>query len=283
MTEAQIIAAVRRGARDVGVAQFSDDDVRDQILVAVQMLGLKIEEIDPSFFHRRQSLSSDTYVFAWPSDCAKVIAVWDMDGTAGDITDASNTSPIVITEAAHGRSTGDIIVVHDVGGNTAANGTWPITYVNANQYSLDGSVGTAAYTSGGKVFAEPSNPTKLNKISVSKASGDNETQWYPRGEYIIVDDHDFTDDIIIDYASTPDEISDIPAKFHFGITSFCIWNLIQIPKPDATDYADKVSAYNTHIKQWAYCNDRIEQTMRPSSEPTYIYDVWGYDEEDIEI
>lgn len=275
MTEAQIIAAVRRGIRETSVQKVTDDDITDQILVAVQMLGLKIEEVDPSFFHKRVSLSSGTYVFAWPTDCAKIIAVWDMDGTAGDITDASNTRPIVITEAAHGRSSGDIVVIHDVGGNTAANGTWPITYVNANQYSLDGSAGTAAYTSGGKVFAEPSNPTNLKKINVSDASGDIDTQWYPRGTNIVVDDHLFTDDLIIDYASVPDEISDIPAKFHFGIVNFCVWNLISIPEPSAVDYADKTNSYAVHMRQWEFCNRRIEETMRPSSEPTYVADLWG--------
>ncbi len=65
------------------------------------------------------------------------------------VTDASNTTPIVITSAAHGFSNGATVIVREVGGNTAARGEWTITYIDANTFSLDGSVGNAAYSSGG--------------------------------------------------------------------------------------------------------------------------------------
>lgn len=79
-------------------------------------------------------------------------------GAAGTITGATNAGPIVITETAHGRATGDKVTIAGVGGNTAANNTyanpyWTITYVDANTYSLDGSVGNGAYTAGGSVYA----------------------------------------------------------------------------------------------------------------------------------
>ena len=66
------------------------------------------------------------------------------------VVDATNATPINIeTSEEHGFSTGDSIVVADVGGNTAANGTFTITVVDALNFTLDSSVGTAAYTSGG--------------------------------------------------------------------------------------------------------------------------------------
>jgi len=65
------------------------------------------------------------------------------------ITGATNATPIVITIASHGYVTGDQAAISGVLGNTAANGNWSITVLTANTCSLDGSVGNAAYTSGG--------------------------------------------------------------------------------------------------------------------------------------
>ncbi len=65
------------------------------------------------------------------------------------ITGATVASPIVITIAAHGFTTGDLVIITGVLGNTAANGTWPVVVVTQNTFSLTGSTGTLAYTSGG--------------------------------------------------------------------------------------------------------------------------------------
>jgi hypothetical protein len=68
---------------------------------------------------------------------------------SGAITDATNASPIVITSADHGLTTGTRVTITGVGGNTGANGTFVITVVNANTFSLDDSNGGGNYTSGG--------------------------------------------------------------------------------------------------------------------------------------
>ena len=70
-------------------------------------------------------------------------------GHTGVVTGASNATPIVVTSAAHGLSTGQRVTVASVGGNTAANGTWIITRVSADTFSLNTSVGNGNYTSGG--------------------------------------------------------------------------------------------------------------------------------------
>ena len=67
----------------------------------------------------------------------------------GSVTDATNASPIVVTSVAHKLTTGARVTIAGVGGNTAANGTWVITKVSDDAFSLDGSTGNAAYTSGG--------------------------------------------------------------------------------------------------------------------------------------
>lgn len=71
------------------------------------------------------------------------------------ITGASNVAPIVITSTAHGLSTGDAISVSGVAGNTAANGVFTITKVDDNSFSLNGTTGNAAYTSGGTWLPSP--------------------------------------------------------------------------------------------------------------------------------
>ena len=68
---------------------------------------------------------------------------------SASITGATNATPIVITSVGHGLQTGMRVTVASVGGNTAANGTWNITVVNADTFSLDTSVGNGSYTSGG--------------------------------------------------------------------------------------------------------------------------------------
>jgi hypothetical protein len=65
------------------------------------------------------------------------------------ITAATNATPIAITAAAHGFLTGDSVRVTGVLGNTAANGLWTVTKVDANTFTLTGSVGNGAWTSGG--------------------------------------------------------------------------------------------------------------------------------------
>ncbi len=65
------------------------------------------------------------------------------------ITGASNASPISITDVAHGYITGQTVSISGVGGNTAANGIWVITKTGANTFTLNGTTGNGAYTSGG--------------------------------------------------------------------------------------------------------------------------------------
>jgi len=68
------------------------------------------------------------------------------------VTGASSASPIEITTAsAHGLSSGNYVTISGVLGNTNANGTYAITVTSATKFTLNGSTGNAAYTSGGIV------------------------------------------------------------------------------------------------------------------------------------
>ena len=67
----------------------------------------------------------------------------------GAITAANNSSPIVITSAANGLTTGQQVVIQGVGGNVAANGVWTITVINATHFSLNNSTGNGGYIGSG--------------------------------------------------------------------------------------------------------------------------------------
>lgn len=65
----------------------------------------------------------------------------DTARAAQSITSSTNATPIAITKAAHGLVTGAIVVVASHLVNTNANGTWKITVIDANTFSLDTAVG----------------------------------------------------------------------------------------------------------------------------------------------
>lgn len=57
------------------------------------------------------------------------------------ITSSTNATPIVVTRASHGLSTGDTVVVTGHTTNTNANGTWEVNVLSSSTFELTGSVG----------------------------------------------------------------------------------------------------------------------------------------------
>lgn len=70
-------------------------------------------------------------------------------GPSGAITAVTNVATAQITSAAHGLSTGDSVVIVGVVGATGVNGTWQITKVDANNFTVPNAAAPGAYTSGG--------------------------------------------------------------------------------------------------------------------------------------
>lgn len=99
------------------------------------------------------------------------LAAWNAGATAA-ITGATNATPIVITSTAHGLSTGDVVTISGVGGNTAANGTFRITNTGANTFSLQtlaaggaNVAGSGAYTSGGDWYKANYSGTRATALT----------------------------------------------------------------------------------------------------------------------
>lgn len=75
----------------------------------------------------------------------------------GTITNATSATPIEITSTSHGMSTGTLVLISGVKGNTAANGFRKITSTGANTFTITDLDGTsiafnAAYESGGTFY-----------------------------------------------------------------------------------------------------------------------------------
>ena len=86
--------------------------------------------------------------------------------TTGNITFADKTNPCVITSPNHGLSTGNLIMISQVGGMVNLNNNaYTITKIDDNNFSLNGvdATGFPLYTSGG-IWALSVNSTAYQPI-----------------------------------------------------------------------------------------------------------------------
>jgi len=239
MTSAEIIAAVRYAIREPSPQRVSDTNITNALSRGIKVVGLAVKKANREFCTRRKAIDSYTNVFSWPDNCLQIVNVWDLRTSAITITDATNASPIVITAAAHGRSDGDIVHVQDVLGNTAANGVFEVDNTATNTVELLGSTGNAAYTSGGLLYQEKKNMTLIRRLKDQSSGMSNSGAWFPRGKQIVIDNDNFTRDIVVDYILQLTELTDIPDDYHEGLVAFCVIDLLILPDQRHPEYADK--------------------------------------------
>lgn len=93
----------------------------------------------------------------WSLDTTTGVVTLPADWT-GDVTDVTLAAPAVVTVSAHGRSTGDVVYMHDSSGGLPASidgEAWTITVLDADTFELDGSDTTGesfTQTSGNEAF-----------------------------------------------------------------------------------------------------------------------------------
>jgi hypothetical protein len=93
---------------------------------------------------------------------------------SGFIAGASNAGPILITTTeAHLLVTGQRVVIQGVEGNTAANGVFTVTVVNATQFTLNGSAGNGTYTGGGIFVSTNDAPKPVGNIAFVPSADPN--------------------------------------------------------------------------------------------------------------
>jgi hypothetical protein len=86
------------------------------------------------------------------SNLSPISSLYEPAAVAVDIDGATNATPIVITTSgAHGVSTGNKVLIQDVGGNIAANGLWTATVLTTTTLELDGSSGSGSFSGGGTI------------------------------------------------------------------------------------------------------------------------------------
>lgn len=108
---------------------------------------------------------------------------WYYDGRLiGNITGISNANPAVVHSPSHGLQTGAVLIIRNVGGMTDVNGgTYTITFVDSDHFSLNGFTSSEVYTSGGfwsiafadsryltlEIFTDPKFILSVSKQSIS--------------------------------------------------------------------------------------------------------------------
>lgn len=81
------------------------------------------------------------------------------DVTAGD----GNTIRVTV-DTTNGMRTGQRIIIAEVDGVTAANGSWTITVIDDRNFDLQGSVFSGSYVSGGYAINNPSLPYNFTEV-----------------------------------------------------------------------------------------------------------------------
>jgi hypothetical protein len=155
--------------------------------------------------------------------------VYNPDAATINVEDATNATPIAITATGHGLVTDDYVTVAGVGGNTAADGEWPVRRLDDDTFELVGSVGNGAYTSGGTI-----SPWEFSQNNALLVRDFATNKVYGGGRRITPGNVDATE--LGDYADFCDEsIETYPgsgeneARFQFnGIldTSQSLWSVV---------------------------------------------------------
>ena len=104
------------------------------------------------------------------------IAVGNLTMGVSDAVSGTNGVVRLTVNSVFQAQAGDICIVSDVTGTTEANGTWPITIIDATHIELQGSEFVNAYVSGGTVIDLTSPPNAVAPsiaVSMSKDGGLN--------------------------------------------------------------------------------------------------------------
>ena len=96
---------------------------------------------------------------------------------APTISAATNTTPIVCTIAAHGFTTGQSVLIIGGTGNTAINGTWTITVIDTNTFSLNTSVGNGTYVANSAFCSNLTIGNTVNQAIWAGAGGGGESNF----------------------------------------------------------------------------------------------------------
>jgi hypothetical protein len=115
----------------------------------------------PDVWTVASATSSPPYQFTFSTGALTPSGTYTSGGTVLLPVTAASGSPIIVTTGFnHGLSTGQIVYIQGVTGNTAANGVWSVTSPTANTFTLvtpngNNSATSGTYGSGGLISLSP--------------------------------------------------------------------------------------------------------------------------------
>jgi hypothetical protein len=264
---------IRKGCREYNPEKLREGDITQSVSDAIDEFGELLIKANLQYFMKRVIITAIGRIFDVPSDCYRTYRIWDLEKRAGRVEAATNASPIVIKQQEHGYIDEDIVTVSGVPGNTAANGIWPVTYVDDDHFTLVGSTGNGDFSAddsgylydgegglltdalgvalsasfGGFSFKED-NFTIIDRKQSSETTNDG-AGYFLREDQIIIDDSDFQNDIILEYVWKPDELSEIPTLYHPGIVSYGVVDNIELPPSDSKSFPDLQMSLQRHMQR----------------------------------
>lgn len=139
---------------------------------------------------RKEVLRSHRWNFAIARD------ILTPDWVGGITGAASNGGLIQITKPSHGLGSATRLAIKDVGGVSAATGSWRITSTGVNTFTLDDSTFAGAYTSGGQYaiiplfgwgykFALPEDCLRVLEVNDSEAGDWISDEWIVEGRELL--------------------------------------------------------------------------------------------------
>lgn len=88
-----------------------------------------------------------------PSNLSPLSDLLSVASKTGEITNVSQTTPLVIESLNHGLANGQYLTISGVGGATNANGSFQIEIIDQDFFTLVGTVASGLYTGGGTWLA----------------------------------------------------------------------------------------------------------------------------------
>ena len=256
MTDAELTTWIRRLVLEEQARLISAEAVAAAKTDAITLLAQLLVAASPDTFVKKVSLAPAHTNAPWydfPSDNEQILQVWDYDGNAATISGAADNGSGLVRITHNGTFADEAIVtIHDIVGTTEANGTWETDYVDSTHLDLVGSTLASAYTSGGKMFEEKEDTYKypLERRPSTKRSAADENTYFYKGSQLVVDDPDFTNDLIVEYRYLPTALSELPSRLHMGVGAYSVLVLQNVPPTDHPSYGMVVKNRNLCDGLW---------------------------------
>jgi hypothetical protein len=167
------------------------------------------------------------------------------------VSNATNATPIVVTAVGHSFLTGDKVQISGVGGNTAANGTFTITKIGVDTFSLDGSVGNGAFSSNGTAMIVPVADDNIASVAFVK----NNSASYIGSIVSIM----CTSDYVPDGCLACDGAEYTFSQFPTFVTNYLTSTPAKLLTCTYTDYATDITTYGQCAK---FAVDTVNQTFK---------------------